>query len=92
MRSCKSGASSVRSVSALPTAKSGAPRHSLVNAETTLIDRSPTSAGWNIRYDFNNTDMEICVQTLRMFLDEQPDIPWVHGAMAENHALACGPC
>ena len=32
--------------------------------------------GWNIRYDFNNTDMEICVQTLRMFLDEQPDIPW----------------
>lgn len=32
--------------------------------------------GWNIRYDFNNTDMEICVQTLRMFLDEQPEIPW----------------
>jgi len=32
--------------------------------------------GWNVRYDFNNTDLEICVQTLRMFLDEQPEIPW----------------
>jgi len=32
--------------------------------------------GWNIRYDFNATDMEICMQTLRMFLDEQPVIPW----------------
>jgi len=32
--------------------------------------------GFNIRYDFNNTDLEVCIQTLRMFLDEQPIIPW----------------
>jgi len=32
--------------------------------------------GFNTRYDFNNTDLEVCVQTLRMFLDEQPVIPW----------------
>ena len=32
--------------------------------------------GWNILYDFNTTDMEICIQTLRMFLNEQPTIPW----------------
>lgn len=32
--------------------------------------------GWNIRYDFNTTDLEVCIETLRMFLDEQPDIPW----------------
>jgi len=32
--------------------------------------------GWNIRYDFNNTDLEMSVETLRMFLDEQPTIPW----------------
>ena len=32
--------------------------------------------GFNIRYDFNNTDLEVCIQTLRMFLDEQPVIPW----------------
>ena len=32
--------------------------------------------GWNVRYDFNTTDMEISVQMLRMFLNEQPEIPW----------------
>jgi dynein heavy chain len=32
--------------------------------------------GWNIRYDFNNTDLEVSIQTLQMFLDEQPVIPW----------------
>jgi len=32
--------------------------------------------GWNTRYDFNNTDMEISVQMLRMFLNDQPVIPW----------------
>jgi len=32
--------------------------------------------GWNIRYDFSMEDQQICVQTLRMFLDEQPEIPW----------------
>jgi len=32
--------------------------------------------GWNIRYDFSNSDLECSLQTLRNFLDEQPDIPW----------------
>jgi len=32
--------------------------------------------GWNIRYDFNNTDLEVSIETLRMFLDEQEVIPW----------------
>jgi len=32
--------------------------------------------GWNIRYDFNNTDLIAAIQTLQMFLDEQPEIPW----------------
>ena len=32
--------------------------------------------GWNIRYDFNNTDLEVSIETLRMFLDEQEEIPW----------------
>lgn len=30
----------------------------------------------NVRYEFNATDMEVSVETLRMFLDEQPHIPW----------------
>merc|ERR1719502_2356583 len=32
--------------------------------------------GWNIRYDFNNTDLEVCIQSLQMMLDEQPVVPW----------------
>ena len=32
--------------------------------------------GWNIRYEFNTSDLECSMQTLRMFLDEQPQIPW----------------
>jgi len=32
--------------------------------------------GWNVRYDFNTTDMEITILTLRLFLNEQPEIPW----------------
>jgi len=32
--------------------------------------------GWNIRYDWNDTDNEVSVETLRMFLDEQDEIPW----------------
>ena len=32
--------------------------------------------GWNIRYDFGSTDFEVAMETLRMFLDEQPEIPW----------------
>ncbi|GFR44385.1 hypothetical protein Agub_g5605 [Astrephomene gubernaculifera] len=32
--------------------------------------------GWNIRYEFNNSDLECSAMTLRMFLSEQEEIPW----------------
>ena len=36
-------------------------------------------SGFNIRYDFNETDLEISVETLAMLLEQQPDsenVPW----------------
>jgi dynein heavy chain len=32
--------------------------------------------GWNIRYEFNDSDLETSQTMLRMFLDEQDMIPW----------------
>ncbi|CAE8702622.1 unnamed protein product, partial [Polarella glacialis] len=33
--------------------------------------------GWNIGYDFNDSDFEICENIIAMYLDENPtDIPW----------------
>ena len=32
--------------------------------------------GWNIRYEFNTSDLECSMMTLRMFLTEQENIPW----------------
>ena len=32
--------------------------------------------GWNIRYEFNNSDIECSMMTLKMFLEEQEVIPW----------------
>ncbi|EFJ52606.1 dynein heavy chain 7 [Volvox carteri f. nagariensis] len=32
--------------------------------------------GWNIRYEFNTSDLECSAMTLRMFLSEQEQIPW----------------
>jgi len=32
--------------------------------------------GWNIRYEFNNSDLECSMMTLHMFLEEQEVIPW----------------
>ena len=32
--------------------------------------------GWNIRYEFNDSDLESSLQVLKMFLTEQPTIPW----------------
>lgn len=32
--------------------------------------------GWNIRYDFNDSDLETSTTMLKIFLDEQEDIPW----------------
>lgn len=32
--------------------------------------------GFNIRYEFNESDLETSTQVLRMFLEEQAEIPW----------------
>ncbi|TYZ65733.1 hypothetical protein PybrP1_011994 [[Pythium] brassicae (nom. inval.)] len=32
--------------------------------------------GWNIKYEFNDTDLETSLASLRKFLEEQPRIPW----------------
>lgn len=32
--------------------------------------------GWNIRYEFNTSDLECSSSTLKMFLLEQEHIPW----------------
>eukprot|EP00898_Chlorokybus_atmophyticus_P006606 jgi/Chlat1/6947/Chrsp52S06617 len=32
--------------------------------------------GWNVKYEFNASDFECSLQTLRMFLTEQAEIPW----------------
>ena len=32
--------------------------------------------GWNIRYEFNASDIECSMLTLKMFLEEQEEIPW----------------
>ena len=34
------------------------------------------SLGWNIRYEFNDSDLETSISVLRLFLDEQNSIPW----------------
>ena len=32
--------------------------------------------GWNIRYEFNDSDLETSISVLKMFLEEQESIPW----------------
>jgi len=32
--------------------------------------------GWNIRYEFNNSDIECSMMTLKMYLEEQEQMPW----------------
>lgn len=34
------------------------------------------SLGWNIRYEFNTSDLECSSSTLHMFLSSQDAIPW----------------
>ena len=32
--------------------------------------------GWNVGYEFNNSDLDCSMATLKMFLEEQDEIPW----------------
>jgi dynein heavy chain len=32
--------------------------------------------GWNIRYEFNDSDFMVSLKVLKMFLEEQAEIPW----------------
>jgi dynein heavy chain len=32
--------------------------------------------GWNIRYDWNNSDRSVSITMLSNYLDEQPEVPW----------------
>lgn len=32
--------------------------------------------GWNIRYEFNDSDLDTTFTMLRLFLDSQDDVPW----------------
>ena len=32
--------------------------------------------GWNVKYEFNESDLRCSMETLKMFLDEQDDVPW----------------
>ena len=32
--------------------------------------------GWNIRYEFNDSDLETSIQVMKMLLEDQDQIPW----------------
>jgi len=51
---------------------------SLIWFHSLLLERRKFKMlGWNIPYDFNDSDFEICENILVMYLDENPvDIPW----------------
>eukprot|EP00438_Fugacium_kawagutii_P007471 Skav230096 [mRNA] locus=scaffold283:2039:36053:- [translate_table: standard] len=51
--------------------------------------------GWNIGYDFNDSDFDICENILAMYLDENPtDIPWdaIRYLIAEAEGRLKIPC
>lgn len=43
------------------------------------------SLGWNVPYEFNETDLDICIAQLEMYVDEYAVIPYqVGGSTAEG--------
>jgi dynein heavy chain len=51
---------------------------SLVWFHAVLLERKKfKTLGWNVAYDFNDSDFDICENILAMYLDENPnEIPW----------------
>ena len=41
--------------------------------------------GWNIRYEFNDSDLQTSYTMLRIFLDEQDDVPWAALVYVTGH-------
>lgn len=45
--------------------------------------------GWNVPYEFNETDLDICIAQLEMYVDEYAVIPYqVRELFGEPHAAA----
>jgi len=44
----------------------------------TILERRKFGAiGWNIPYEWMNSDFETCLKQLKIYLDEQPEVPYV---------------
>ncbi len=41
--------------------------------------------GWNIRYEFNDSDLETSTKVVKMLLDEQTGIPWDSMTYVSGH-------
>ena len=47
-------------------------------SQSCMVSKLPIiwKQGWNVKYEFNNSDLECSMSTLKMFLDEQEEVPW----------------
>ena len=51
---------------------------SLAFFHAVILERRKFGAiGWNIQYEWMNSDFETCLKNLIMYLDEQPEVPYV---------------